>query len=248
MLPFLKRKTHATPSQPSSDLQALNREISIDPGTVKAPFYFDEYERILAPIRNNEIRLLELGVHDATSMMIWQRYLPNAVVVGLDSNPKPSRFPDERRFRYVQGLQDDPAALKRAVDLAGGPFDLIIDDCAHIARIAKRSFAYLFTNHLKPCSYYVIEDIGTSFLPEHFDDGTAFVEPPVVDDQQDITLFPSHQNGLVGYAKQLVDHLQMDLATRTPKTLPVERITFRTNLVVIERSASPTSPSPWLAW
>ena len=70
----------------------------------------------------------------------------------------------------------------------------------------------LFNDHLVPGGHYVIEDICTSFV-EGFDDFGPFQAPPTVDSDLSITEFPSHQNGLVGFVKQLMDHAQMGLMT-----------------------------------
>jgi SAM-dependent methyltransferase len=201
----------------------------------KSLSYFAEYETILGAARSQPIRLLELGVFHAASMLVFRDYLPNAVIVGLDSGPKPARFPREERVHFVQGQQDDASALAEAVRLAGGAFDLIIDDCSHIARVTKRTFMQLFVDHLRPGGFYVIEDIGTSFLHGVFDDGRVFNPPPLVERDPGVTEFPSHTNGLVGFAKQLVDHAQMDVATMTAKRLPVESVKFISNMAIIHR-------------
>ena len=101
--------------------------------------------------------------------------------------------------------------------------------------MTKRSFDFLFP-YLAPGGSYAIEDIGTSFLTGIFDDGRDFVEPPMIDADPNITEFPSHTNGLVGVIKQYIDHVQRDVATRSHKTVPIERISVISNMAVIEKS------------
>lgn len=205
-------------------------------GVHKSLAYFAEYERILAPVRNDHISLIELGVFDGASMLTWRDYLPNATIVGLDSAPEaPPAIRGQSRLHFVGGLQDEPAVLSKAVELAKIKPHLIIDDCSHIARVTKRSFNYLFP-HLAPGGSYVIEDIGTSFLHGVFDDGQPFREPPMIDEDPNLTIFPSHTNGLVGFVKQLIDHNQRAVALQSYNTLPIERVTVLSNIAIVQKS------------
>ena len=88
-----------------------------------------------------------------------------------------------------------------------------------------------------PGGFYVIEDIGTSFLVGLFDDGRPYQEPQLIDADQNVAGVPSHQNGLVELTKQLIDHVQKEVATGAPKTLPIESIKVLHNITVIEKSA-----------
>ncbi len=238
---FFKLPVTATPdlkSRPDgSVMDDLATKYYSNDGTRKALSYFAEYERIIGDRRNEPLRILELGVFSGASMLIWRDYTPNATIIGLDSaKVPPAAIAGERRIHFISGLQDDPAALDAALRAAGGPLDLVVDDCSHIARITKRSFNHLFP-HVRPGGHYVIEDIGTSFLTGVFDDGQDFREPPMVDANPAITDFPSHTNGLVGVVKQLIDHVQRDVATRSHKVLPIEKVTIITNMAVIQKTA-----------
>jgi len=122
------------------------------------------------------VNILELGVAAGASMLIWRDYLPEATIVGVDlAAEAPASISHEPHLHYVSGSQDDPDVIHRAVAHFDGPIDLIIDDCAHIGRFAKRSFVQLF-QHLRGGGYYVIEDICASFLIQHraFDDAETF--------------------------------------------------------------------------
>jgi len=114
-------------------------------------------------------------------------------------------------------------------------FDIIIDDCAHIGELAKTSFWHLFLNHLKPGGHYAVEDWGTGYWGNHHvhPDGEFFtprkdngamhwlankvlknapIEWPklgllgrLLRRYQYTRRFPSHDYGMVGFVKQLVD-------------------------------------------
>lgn len=222
---------------PGEELNAIaDRYYEPNDGVRKSLAYFAEYERILAPVREQPIGIIELGVWNGASMLTWRDYLPNATIVGLDiAKEPPSAIRGVPRLHFVSGRQEDPAALGQALALSGGRPWLVVDDCSHVARLAKRSFHYLF-DHLSPGGSYVVEDIGTSFLHGVFDEGQNFREPPLVDDDPGITVFPSHTNGLVGFVKQLVDHGQRAVALRAHNTLPIARVSFLLNFAIIEKS------------
>jgi cephalosporin hydroxylase len=125
----------------------------------KPRIYLAEYERLFGPMRNASLCLLELGVRFGASMFLWAEYFPNAVIVGLDVDKQPQHFPRERRVHFVRGSQDDLGALARCIAVAGGQFDIIVDDASHVGRLSAASFAHLFPRALKPGGFYVIEDI-----------------------------------------------------------------------------------------
>ena len=106
------------------ELEELAETYYFHDGTRKSLSYFAEYDRILRPLRYQPIRLLELGVSSAASMLVFRDYLPNATIVGLDGGEKPARFPKEARVKFVQSLQDDPSGLRRCIEAAGGPLAL----------------------------------------------------------------------------------------------------------------------------
>jgi hypothetical protein len=181
------------------------------------------------------IHLLELGVHQGVSMKMWAKYLPHATVVGLDSQGKPAAFPDDERFHFVHGAQDDPAVLDQAIALAGGPFDIIIDDCSHLGCHTARSFAHLFPKGLVPGGIYVIEDMCTAFTSGGGWDAAPF-DPPEIGLPGMPQVFPSHQNGMIGVIKQLLDRSQAPTAAGTYTKYPIERLTVITNFAVLHKA------------
>jgi hypothetical protein len=200
-------------------------------GTHKPYHVFDEFERLLEPRRMEPLRILELGVASGASLLVWRDYCPAAIIVGIDMNGAPSRLAERDDLHIVRGHQDDPTVIAKARDCSGGLFDLIIDDCAHIGHIAKRSFALLFLEHLASGGVYVIEDLGAAFWSGRFPDAEKFIAPSL-EAQPNTKKFPSHTNGMLGFAKQLIDHLMSDVLGG-PRTLPIERITFLSNVAFI---------------
>ena len=201
----------------------------------KPIIYLAEYERLFGPMRNAPLRLLEIGVRFGASMFLWADYFPNATIVGLDIDKKPENFPTYKRIHFIRGSQDDPDTLDRCVSLAGGQFDIIIDDASHVGRLSAASFAHLFPHALKPGGFYVIEDICTAFLSD-FPDSEPY-NPPEVGARQDDRHFSSHQAGMVGVVKQLFDHMMAPVATGHYSRYPIERMLVMTNIAILQKAA-----------
>ncbi len=212
-------------------------------GTRKAMSYFRAYEQRLAFRREKPLRILELGVSSGASLLLWRDYLPRATIIGVDIAEQPACLADQARVHFIQGSQDDPAVLDLAAQVAGGGFDLIVDDASHIGFLTKRSFNYLFPRWLLPGGCYVIEDIGTGFLPE-YPDGAVYTVPPWNDAVQGTAVFQSHQYGMIGVVKQLIDHIMQELMTNTRSYLPIERITIESNIVFVDKAQRPGAPVP----
>jgi hypothetical protein len=221
-----------------SELDAIAARYYVNDNTRKPRHYFAEYEKLFRGIRDAPIRLLELGISSGASLLIWRDYLPNAMIVGIDINHRPACLDGESRIHTVRGSQDDPAALDEAARLVGGAFDVIIDDAAHIGYLSKRAFYYLFPRWLKPGGHYVIEDIGTAFLPD-YPDGSAYADPPWDDASPQARTFASHQFGMVGVVKQLLDYTLAELSTGKRAALDIERLVVVTNLTLVTKANRP---------
>jgi len=134
--------------------------------------YMEEYDQVLEPWVQKEIRLLELGINKGGSLLLWRDYFQKATIVGIDLKLPKDFTPGERLYLF-QGSQTDSlflsdVAKKTALD----GFDIIIDDASHIGEFTKRSFWHLFDNHLKPGGLYAIEDWGAGYLDD-FPDGKS---------------------------------------------------------------------------
>jgi cephalosporin hydroxylase len=216
-----------------SKLNALAERYYEGEGCQKPLLYLAEYERLFAPMRHKPLRLLELGVRFGASMFVWRDYFPQATILGLDIDNKPAKFPDDQRIHFLQGSQDDPAALDRCVEIAGGNFDIIVDDASHIGHLSAAAFTHLFPRALKPGGYYVIEDICTSFLIG-FPDSEPF--DPAKIGAGDGKQFRSHRAGMVGVIKQIFDHAMAPVAARAPTEYAIESMTILPNIAIIRKS------------
>jgi len=185
---------------PVMDLREIvEREYESGRGAGKPWHYWAVYQEFLEARRGDPLRLLELGVESGRSARIFREYLPNATIVGLDYHERPERLPESVHF--VRGKQQDSAALEQAVVL-GGPFDVVVDDAAHVGTMAKASHEFLYKDHVAPGGYYIFEDWGVALRKKGWADYHPY-EPPIDDGD----LLPSFSYGMVGLVKQQIDGL-----------------------------------------
>lgn len=176
--------------------------------------YLPYYDANTEPWIEETIHLLEVGVFKGGSLKLWQDYFPKATIAGIDVSLPLDRVESER-IRMFEGSQTDTDFLATvAGQTAPDGFDIIIDDASHLGRDAKTTFWFLFEHHLKSGGLYVIEDWGTGYWDD-WPDGKA-VRPhswrrwlstwvmSFCVNQSKIT-FPSHDFGMVGFVKQLID-------------------------------------------
>ena len=176
--------------------------------------YLEWYDPILEHLVSNEIKLLELGIYEGGSLLLWRDYFPMGTIVGIDIQVKVD-FSNEERVHVFQGAQQDTAFLSEvARKTAPEGFDIIIDDASHFGNLTKIAFWHLFDNHLKPSGLYVIEDWGTGYWSD-WPDGKTYRRRPELYSRFLSTLekiglvsripYHSHAYGMVGLIKELVD-------------------------------------------
>jgi hypothetical protein len=135
------------------------------------------YQPALEPVRDQPVRLLELGVHGGASIRTWLEFLPNAKVAGVDVRPAPGNLTDHPRYRHFQGDQTDMGLLTSAVEWLGG-LGCWIDDASHrtvdhIAShailwplLASGGWAALEDLHASPASVPWLKELGAEFLAD----------------------------------------------------------------------------------
>jgi len=227
--------------------------------TDKGPVYREVYESLFAPLREQPVRLLEVGVHRGGSLLLWRDYFPLGQIVGLDIDA--IEVPDESgRIRVYQGGQQDTALLDRiGRENAPEGFDIVIDDASHVASLSKVTFWHLFERHLKPGGVYIIEDWGTGYWGT-WPDGSFYqpaseaVDAPVAPSLFDrlfrggakskpaTNVLPSHQGGMVGFVKQLVDECAMGditmpgLGISPPRSTSIRSVCFSHGQCVVRKA------------
>jgi cephalosporin hydroxylase len=140
--------------------------------------YTPVYHHLFAEDRNEVRNVLEIGVHQGSSVRMWKEYFPRAQIVGIDTNSECLRHAEDR-IVVITADQNNPEQLRQAVYGHGPKFDLIVDDGSHERQHQIVSMQTLLP-YLEDWGYYVIEDIGV--MPE-FPPELAVAVPPGYDYQ-----------------------------------------------------------------
>ena len=120
------------------------------------------YDDYFKNFKNKKINILEIGVHEGKSLMIWKDYFPKANIIGIDL--KSYNFNINRIFTF-QGDQTDINFLL-GVSRKFKKFDIIIDDGSHVCSHIIKTFGALF-DFLKEDGLYICEDLQTSYWPRY---------------------------------------------------------------------------------
>lgn len=229
----------------------LPRSSTIDVG-VKPAVYLPIYERLLGHLRSRRFTLLELGVWNGHSLEMWRDAFPRATIVGVDL--KPPAMDLGPRVKIVRGDQTDAELMDRLrATHAPEGFGVIIDDASHIGVTTARSLQVLYRQHLQPGGLYIVEDWGTGYLLD-WHDGGALAGRLGVDglDSSEIPLsagdprpvpMPSHDLGLVGLAKRLLDHVAAGTVRyaqpdAVDEVLEIESLTVWDGLLALRKRSS----------
>jgi hypothetical protein len=134
---------------------------TVGPGIDKWHHYVPLYERYMGPWRNRPLRFLEIGVFRGGSLKMWRDYFgPEAVIFGIDINPKCAKF-NGKAAQVRIGSQADPAFLNSVIDEMGG-VDVVLDDGSHQMPHVQASLNALFPR-LSIGGTYIIEDLHTAY-------------------------------------------------------------------------------------
>jgi hypothetical protein len=148
--------------------------------------YAPIYHGLLKHLRDQPVRLLEIGIgtviqgaycsmygHDlpgyrpGASLRAWRDYFPNGSIHGIDVQPD-TMIKDEPRIFTALVDSTDAGAVQAYCSVFGHnlpgylgmrPFDIIVDDGAHIPELQVKTLRNFFPA-LAPNGLYVIEDVN----------------------------------------------------------------------------------------
>lgn len=118
--------------------------------------YIHVYEALFEPIRETTKLVLELGIFDGGSLLMWRDYFHNAQIFGMDIN---DHCPEVHNTERITPIFTD-AYHSSGVDAISsyGKFDVIVDDGPH--SLESQCFAVANYSHiLSPNGILVVEDI-----------------------------------------------------------------------------------------
>ena len=119
--------------------------------------YLEPMHLHLNSYREKALKVLEIGVQTDKSVKMWKEYFPNAIIYGLDIDPKCKKF-EEERIEIIIGDQNNVKCLEKIPS----DIDVIIDDGSHVESHVITSLNYLYKNKLKIGGIYLIEDMMLS--------------------------------------------------------------------------------------
>jgi demethylmacrocin O-methyltransferase len=117
--------------------------------------YLPFYEQFLAPLRDQPITLLEIGVDKGNSLRMWCDYFLRGKIVGMDCVDKTHLISD--RISIFTGDQNQEADLDKVAELFG-PFDVIVDDAGHDPPSQAYCHRHML-QYVKPGGLYILEDL-----------------------------------------------------------------------------------------
>ena len=120
--------------------------------------YMPFYMRYLP---EDPIKILEIGVDQGLSLLMWQEFFPGTEIHGIDIFHNKLLVKEDLEKKGIichLGNQSDISFLRNIHD----QFDFIIDDGSHNMDDQQLSFRHLFVNNLRGKGYYIIEDLHTS--------------------------------------------------------------------------------------
>lgn len=221
-------------------LVEIGRRICANADTVAKPLeYYANYDRYFCDLRDGAVTLLELGVHMGESLKVWASYFRRGNIIGVDILEKNVDFSAYPNIVFERGDQTDSDRLKEiCLAHARNGLDIVLDDASHLGQSSVASYTTLF-GYLKPGGLYIVEDWGTGYFDE-WPDGSRFKKfRSETVDGQIAKRIPSHDFGMVGFVKSLVDEFVGDkLKLSDISTRPdiVSFIHFYKNIVIVKKA------------
>lgn len=173
--------------------------------TTKPLGYYKKYDDFLNHHNIAPKAILEIGTFEGESTKILSEAFPDSQILSLDIQMRPIDFSTCKNVTYKQADQINQDQL---VPLITNHFpkgiDLVIEDASHFGYFSKLTFDIIF-KFVKPHGAYFIEDWGTGYWDDWLD-GSNFQNFPQLPHYNNIPKrIPSHDFGMVGFVKSLVD-------------------------------------------
>ena len=208
----------------------------------KSILCYNIYETFFQPFRNKEISLFEVGVFNGESTKIFAKYFCNAQIVGIDHDLRAIDLNGYRNINLFQGDQSSYEFMAGVADeYFGNGIDIVIDDASHIGILSKRTFEILFPR-LKSGGIYIVEDWGTGYWTNWHDGGLYEIyETRPFHKGEFVKRIPSHDYGMVGFIKHVVDLVGMSdnrptSQSEQKQSSPIKGMHIFPGTVVIEKA------------
>jgi hypothetical protein len=167
--------------------------------------YYEKYDDFLNHHKIFPEKILEIGTFEGESTKIISAAFPSSKILSLDLNIRPIDFSDYKNVTYQKADQTNQTELTTIINehFPQG-IDLVIEDASHLGYFSQITFHTVFP-FLKQRGAYFIEDWGTGYW-DSWPDGGRFQAFPQTPHNNNIPQrIPSHDFGMVGFVKTLVD-------------------------------------------
>lgn len=184
--------------------------------------YFDIYDQYFSKYRDKNIVVLEVGVWEGGSLVMWSNYFGDlAQIYGVDNDPECANKVQSPNIKVFIGSQSDREFLRKLKQEIP-KIDILIDDGGHHMDQQIITFEELF-DHINDGGVYLCEDLHTSYW-EYFGGGYKKF------------------NSFIEYTKNLIEHLNAYIVRRpempvTELTKNINAIHYYDSIVVIEKKA-----------
>jgi SAM-dependent methyltransferase len=124
--------------------------------------YISVYEKILAPYRDMAKNVLEIGLFNGASLLMWEKYF-SGKVYGIDCSDQPHGGMADLRPLIAEGthnifIGDAENELEVEAFFKDIKFDVVIEDAGHHV-LQQLNIYKIIKPYLNKGSLYIIEDI-----------------------------------------------------------------------------------------
>lgn len=181
----------------------------------KPDTFLRTYDILLSKYRNTEVSLVEVGVGQGGSLLLWKNYLGlKASIYGIDIR---SPIIEEAQIKEFAADQGNREELKHVASLIP-KIDILIDDGSHLCSHQINTFEEMFP-YVSMGGLYVCEDLHTSYRNDY--EG-GYKKP----------------GSFIEYCKDLIDSLHFRLDTRITDnalTRMIDYMIFYSSMLVIKK-------------
>lgn len=131
--------------------------------SLKHSNYFEIYDELFEKYKEKKITLVEIGVTNGGSLMMWREYFKEANIIGIDFNPSAKKW-EEYGFKIFIGDQSDPKFWTDFFSKVG-KIDILIDDGGHTNQQQISTFHSCYEN-INENGIILFEDTHSSYLKE----------------------------------------------------------------------------------
>ena len=119
--------------------------------------YTEFYGPLFNRIRNDKLKIVEIGVRWGGSILMWLDYFPNAEIYCFEINLKQLKveLPKTDRLKVFEGNAYDENFVKKKLE--NEKFDIIFDDGSHNVN-DQIKFFNIYKNYIKKNGYMLCED------------------------------------------------------------------------------------------